>query len=243
MSTSIHLDQLSQQRGPVDAVTTPAAYATSDNAKSTTTRRRRVRRRLNGSVTVWFSSRIKYPKLHLVRDCEALLTTPDEAVGTSEFASVFDLAITTVGRPCRMCALESVLLTVLHPDRRRSGQPVFFTSSSQANPLNPDAGIRSFNWSKATESGEARLQRVARRSALPTTRTNAGIVVWGWTDQRGAAALAANIRTVVRPDHNGDVNSSIIEIAWSLLNDTPPELQGDSEDNLDPLILAARLLA
>lgn len=205
--------------------------------------RRRIRRRLNGTVTVWYSMRVKYPKLHLIRDCEALTTTPDEAVGTCDYPNVFDLATTSGSRACRMCTLESVLMTVLHPDRRRNGAPVFFTSSSQANPLNPDAGLSSFNWSKATESGEARLARVARRSALPTTRTNAGIVMWGWTDQRGAAALAANLRTVIRPDHSGDISSTIVEIAWSLLNDTPPEIHGQPEENLDPLLMAARLLA
>ena len=188
-------------------------------------RRRYPRRRLRGEVTVWYSERLPYPKYHFVRTCEGLERTPDEAVGERVFPDVFDLALDRDGRPCRMCALESVLVTAL--DRRKwiGAADVFVTSTSQANPRNPDSALARFEWGQWSDSGAARLRRLARRAGLTVTATVAGPVLWGWTDARTAACLAANLRSCVRTGvEPGSLDDAVIEIAWALINDCPPEL-------------------
>jgi hypothetical protein len=197
-------------------------------AFSTRTRVRRYsRRRIYGPVTVVFSARVKYPKFHITPECEALEATPEEARETRTFSSVTELGLSDDGRPCRICTLESVLVTVLDPRRvhdvTRDGVKVFLSFTSQANPTNPDSNITNFGWGKATASGQARVRRVALRSRLSTTSTSSGLVAYGLVSGTAAEVVAKNLRSVIR--HTGVIpGAEVLECVWVLLNDDPPEL-------------------
>lgn len=205
--------------------------------------RRYPRRRLTGAVTVHYSTRPKYPKLHLVEDCEGLEATPPEARDAATFHSVRSLATTDWARPCRMCALESVLITCGDPKPAQE-RKVFVTFTSQATPRNPDASPLSFDWHAATDSGIARLRRLARRLNLSVTGSCSGPVAYGMVNEDAAAAIAGNLRTVVRHDVVDVPSEAMIATLWTLLGDNPPELAEilGEEVDLDPWT-AARLLS
>ena len=180
-----------------------------------------------GEITVRYSLRLKYPKYHLDFKCEGLDSTPIEAQGELTFPNALALGLTTEGRPCRMCTLESTLITVLNPvpifSERSKEELIFCSFTSQANPSNPDSNIANFAWTKGTASGEARLRRVAEFCGMQTILTSAGIAAYGLTSVEAADVVSMNLRAVVRPF---DIVPSIetIECAWSLLNDDPPEM-------------------
>ena len=180
-----------------------------------------------GEVTVRYSLRLKYPKYHLEFNCEGLDSTPIEAQGELTFPNALTLGLTTEGRPCRMCTLESTLITVLSPaptfsEMSKEGL-VFCSFTSQANPSNPDSNIANFAWTKATASGEARLRRIAELCGMQTILTSAGIAAYGLTSVEAADVVSTNLRTVIRPfDKVPSIET--IECAWSLLNDDPPEM-------------------
>jgi hypothetical protein len=210
--------------------------------------RRYSRRRLDGPVTVTFSARVRYPKFHITDECEALEATPEEARDIVTFDSAMDLGLSSEGRPCRICTLESVLVTVLDPRRRhdeqRDGAKVFLSFTSQANPSNPDSDIVNYSWAKATASGQARLRRVARRTRLATTVTSSGIVAYGLVSEAAADVVAKNLRSVIR--HAAAVpGGEVLECLWALLNDDPPELAAylGSAPNIDAWETARALLS
>lgn len=131
------------------------------------------RRRLDAPLTVFHSSRLKYPKLHIVEDCDGLARTPEEARAQTTFTSVLEAATVDWARPCRLCALESVVITLGDP----KGSPTrdtYVTFTSQASPRNQDASPLSFHWFDSTDSGVARLKRLARRLRLDVTGTKIG---------------------------------------------------------------------
>lgn len=188
-----------------------------------TTRRRYPRRRLHGPVPTLYSQRVKFPKFHLVADCDGFTATPDEARATRVFTDATAAGIAEEGRPCRMCALESVLISVLDPKPTRE-RDVLVTFTSQANPKNPDASVFHFDWFNATPSGSARLRRLARRGRLSVTSTCSGPVAYGLVSEAAAAVLARNLRTVVIGASDAIPRASTIEVLWTLLGDNPPEL-------------------
>lgn len=189
--------------------------------------RRYSRRKLEGPVTVTYSLRVRYPKFHISSECEALEATHEEAQRSRTFPSATDLGLSDEGRPCRICTLESVLVTVLDP--RRAPEiaieevKVFLSFTSQANPANPDSKITNFEWGKATASGQARVRRVALRSRLSRTVTSSGLAAYGLVSTTAAEVVAKNLRSVVR-DSDAVPTAEVIECVWVLLNDDPPEL-------------------
>lgn len=192
-----------------------------------------------GSVGVWISSNAKNPKLHRVRRCEGL-----ERVAAPQriwFASLRILAEYDLARPCRTCALEEALKEVLAAEKT---QPVFVTFTSQGCPTED---LRRFRFSVATESGKARLRRVAAAAGLGTVESELGPIAYGFVSHAGAQILKRNLRTLVRPEIAKLPPPETIEVLWGLLQANPPEL-GDvavllGDDEVDPFELAELITA
>lgn len=198
-------------------------------------KRRYPRRRLNGPIIAQFSARVNFPKYHIIDDCEGFASTPEESRIRRMFNNVVELGASGEGRPCRMCSLESVLISVLDP-RPAPQRDVFVTFTSQANPKNQDASVFHYDWLYATDSGMRRLRRLARRGNLAVTGTCSGPVAYGYVSSDAAHVLAANLRTMVIGSVDRIPQPPTIEVLWTLLGDNPPELAEalGSDTGLDP---------
>lgn len=202
-------------------------------------KRRYPRRVLRGPITVTHSARLRFPKFHMVADCDSLERTPVEARATRDFASPMELALSTEGRPCRNCTLESVLITALKAPSK--ADPVFVTTTSQANPLDPGASVWKYKWSDSTESGRARVERLAQKANLPLAHTGVGPALYGFVSPDAAQVLRFNLRTQVVASLTELPDRELVETVWTLLGDNPPELAG-SELEDDPWVLAEALV-
>jgi hypothetical protein len=153
------------------------------------------------------------------------------------------LADETIGRPCRMCALEAVLRTVLQParvrDRRRGlrfgpTQTVTFTSLPATNVDRRQ--------STPTPSGQARVRRLARSLGLATTELpGTGVIASGTVARRGVPVLLNNLHGCVLD--GGPADAVTLECFWTLVGD----LRKRGDDTTDRELLtelwtSARLL-
>ena len=192
------------------------------------------RRRLRGEVTVVYSTRVHFPRLHIDENCETLDATPVEARGHISFPDALALGRYEGGRPCRVCCLEPVLRAVLKTRRTRTlSNPVLFTASAQSNTTRVDANLHSYNWAEASDSAQQRLRRVARTVELPTVQTAAGLVIYGIRAQETVDLVRMNLRTSVSASVI-EVSEGTIQTLWTLLNDNPPELGFGPFDDTDP---------
>lgn len=199
------------------------------------------RRQLRGPVEVHHSIRLKFPKFHMVADCDGLERTPEEARGVKHYESARALGLDMSGRPCRNCTLESTLITALHPRFFDSSEKkVFVTSTSQANPLDPGAKIYSYKWRESSASGKERLLRLAKKTGLEVTSSAVGPVMFGFVPASSALILSHNLRTMTRSDISEMPSPEVVECVWTFLGDNPPEL-GLNSDSLDPWELALML--
>jgi hypothetical protein len=198
-----------------------------DNFPATPVRRRR-RQVLRGPITVEYSTRLGFPKLHVDAGCEGLASTPEAARATLRFSSSEDLAAFEEGRPCRMCTLEPLLRTLL----RAGAEPaVLVTFTSQPNPSSPDDSVFSYNWGAVTASGTKRLIRLARAGGLEVCQTpSCGPAAYGLVSAETARALAWNLRTHTLIGSEAVPSREAIEIFWALSNDTPPQLADATAD-------------
>lgn len=191
------------------------------------------RRRLRGEVTVVYSTRVHFPRLHIDENCETLEATPVEARGHLTFPDASTLGTYEDGRPCRVCCLEPVLRAVLKSRRAESvSNTVLFTASAQANTTRADANLRSYNWAEASDSAQQRLRRVARTVELPTVQTAAGLVIYGIRPQETVDLVRMNLRTSISASVF-EVSEETIQTLWTLLNDNPPELAFGPFDDAD----------
>jgi hypothetical protein len=208
--------------------------------------KRTSRRRLRGEVTVVYSTRVHFQRLHIDENCETLEKTPENARARMTFPNAWDLGCFDRGRPCRVCCLEPVLRAVLkargvNPVR----VPVLFTASAQACPSRDDVNLRTYKWAEASDSAEQRLRRVARTVGLPTLQTAAGLVIYGVRSQETVNVIQLNLRTASTKVVS-DVSEETIQTLWTLLNDNPPELMfepfpDDVDVNLDLWKMASML--
>lgn len=178
--------------------------------------------KLIGPVEVAFSGRLRFPKFHIDHDCEGLERTPAEARLEKSYANASELGLDFSGRPCRQCSLESVLLTTLAP--RPRVKKVFVTATSQSNPLDPGAKIYNYRWRESTESGRARIIRLAKALNFEIASTPAGPALYGFVPFSAAAILSHNLRTVIRREITEMPSAQVVEVAWTLYGDNPPEL-------------------
>lgn len=202
-----------------------------------------------GSVRVWFSGPMRdegrFPKYHYDRNCSGLERVSPEKLASDVYEDAFLLGEDPDGRPCRMCTLERVLYTVLRP--RAHGNVgkdrVFATFTSQSCPTSPDQKLHRYKWRESSPTGQERLRRIAGTLGLPVTFASCGPVSWGLLPVRGVEILSANLRTEVRPEVRELPSSEVLECAWALLDDHPPQLRVLSDDGSpDPWDLARTLV-
>lgn len=158
-------------------------------------------------VEVLYATNPDYPKFHLTAGCKGLGRVKihdgadDADIAAHEFTSWQQLAEHTDGRPCRVCTLEKVLDLCLqahgtiHPDRDDAR---FVTFSGQPTPREH---LRRYKWREVSDTGRARLQRIAQRSDLQLTHTGVGPVAFGVLPEAVIDVLTRNLRTIVHPTH------------------------------------------
>lgn len=180
-------------------------------------------RRLRGPIVLYRSSRAAEPKMHLLRACEGLARVPDEAVVAEEYPGLGEVLALQDVRPCRLCALSSLIISAcLEKD---CGPPVAFTVTSQPSPMRVDGNPFSSEYRKSTESGARRITRLARRLDWSLATTSLGPVAAGVAGQAAVDFISRNLRTVALP--HADANLPAVELFWTLAADTPPEAGGE----------------
>lgn len=199
---------------------------------------------LNGPVVVYYSKYGKYPKFHLEEAC-LLVRTPPERIEKRTYKDAFALVDDERGRPCRVCALERVFYTVLRPGSLRNHPQVFATFTSQGCPTDPGVNLFRYKWRESTPSGNERLARIARRFKLDTGTAPSGLFTYGLMSIQSAERISRNLRSVIKPEITELPPKAVVECAWALLDDNPPELraEGFDPDAPDPWEMARLLLS
>lgn len=192
-------------------------------------------------VEAFYSVKAKEPKLHLEVSCEGLSRIrvdpagDDTGLGITEFPSMRSLGQCQWARPCRMCALERVIDGVLRPTGR--DKTVFATFSSQ-----PSYGADSerFLENNVSETGRARLVRIAERLELATVEAKVGPVAYGFLPATGVKVLARNLRTQSTTTVAEMPATGFMVTFWTFLDDAPPELMTvvDGVPTADPWKIA-----
>jgi len=183
------------------------------------------------TLTVTYSARVTFPRYHLDPDCAGLERTPTEARTSRRFSGAYKLGEDTDGRPCRMCALEPTLIAVCKPRGNASRQLVTFTS--QPSPDSPDTAMATYKWSVASESGQARLLRVAAALGLESTHApGCGQVAFGAISRRSVPILGRNLRTWLLDGPASEVTTDAVETLWTILSDTTTASRAGAQDSL-----------
>lgn len=199
-----------------------------------------MRHRQRRGVEAYYSVKAKDPKLHFEISCEGLryvrvsapddptappegepakLDPDDHGLGIAEFPSMHSLGLADWTRPCRMCALERVLDTVLRPTE--GDKLVFATFTSQPAYV---ADSRRFVRMEVSATGRDRLLRIAERLALPVTTTMSGPAAYGLLPERGVRVLQRNLRTQATERITTMPSAAFVATFWTFVDDAPPEL-------------------
>lgn len=146
-----------------------------------------------GRVTTW-TSHGDPPKHHLDPGCDGLAHVswrPDERSWPSHLAVLRD----GDGRPCRRCALEPSLVAAAAGRWAWQGPRCAVTFSGQGSPGERYHHlVGPYQWAGVSETGAARLVRVAALLGLDVVDTDAGPVAHGTATRRWARLLAGNLR-------------------------------------------------
>lgn len=189
---------------------------------------------LKGPVTVFHSTRARVAKVHLDSSCEGLSSTPECARSERTYMSLMDLLMDESTRPCRMCSLAACLVAaaLIDPEPARGAQ--LMTFSSQAAPGAFDGNRFSFNYAESTPSGRERLVSITTQLKWPLVSTSVGPVSAAVMSARLAHVFSRNLRAVHLGTWTGDkpVPLGALEVLWTLLVDTPPELDEASPSEL-----------
>jgi hypothetical protein len=142
---------------------------------------------------------------------------PDEFREVRTIESIWTELDGAVRKPCRLCALESVLRTVLRRGRGKA-EEVFLTFSGQSAVEDigdigdqPAASIRA----------QRRVRRLAKDLRLSTTDVpGVGVVAFGRVNAQGAGVLEGSLRTY-RLSRGEEIESlrDVIECFWALAGD------------------------
>lgn len=138
-------------------------------------------------------------------------------------------------RPCRVCALEPVLDHALRP--RRALRSTFATFTSQPAYV---ADERRFRKNDVSETGTARLDRIARRLDLRVAASKIGPVAYGFLPAANIDVLSRNLRTLWTDNLTELPSPHFVSAVWTFTDDAPPEF---GEAGLDVWETAALLVA
>jgi len=193
---------------------------------------------LRKTLSVTYAGYLPRPSWHIDPLCEGLEKVKRERLHTREFADAWALGADTDGRICRMCTLESLLLTILRNTGEQARRHVTFSSRPPVK-----GGARGDPWRTiygATPSGEARLRRLAKTLGLETVATpSSGVVAYGEVPVRALDTLGANLDTLTLSWVRQTPGSEHIQCFWVLVDDqTRPLNRARRRD----LWTAARLL-
>lgn len=102
------------------------------------------------------------------------------------------------------------------------------TISGQGNPAEPSVGWETYVWSAVSETGAARLARLASLFGLRVDETCVGPVATGWVSARFAKLLERNLRCYeLAGDRSGSLHPLQLQVFWSLMT-------RDAGDRLGP---------
>lgn len=238
--TNIHQQQPTNRRQPTNR------QSTEKQQKHDSTWEPRIRL-LDGPIDVVYSLAQTFPRLHIDDACRAFETVPETSRHQITFVDVYQLGLAESARPCRVCALESVLYTVLHDDTQ-TGIPnavanagvndtrfgchelVFFTTSPQPCPVRQDSSLARFKWTDSTDSARERVLRLGARCNLEVCHSVIGPVLYGTRTRRSAQVVRMNLRTSIAPTATVENPEVTVSTLWTLLNDNPPELVDEFAD-------------
>ena len=180
------------------------------------------------ALTCWYSTRTALPKYHLDPVCTGLDRVGPTWRGETQFASPLALTRDRAGRPCRHCALEAALGATWVAPWTHVGRTMLVTISGQGNPAEPSVGWETYVWSAVSETGAARLARLASLFGLRVDETCVGPVATGWVSARFAKLLERNLRCYeLAGDRSGSLHPLQLQVFWSLMT-------RDAGDRLGP---------
>lgn len=113
--------------------------------------------------------------------------------------------------PCRACALEAVLDSVMGTG---STTGPFLTFSALPSDV---ADAHRYVMKDLTESATARLERIAHRAGLSVTGSRLGPVAFGRVARAAVEVVTANLRAL--PASATPKSASQVSIVWSLVDD------------------------
>jgi hypothetical protein len=187
-------------------------------------------------VTLWWSTTAPNPVIHLRADCTGLERTAPERVADVKVPALTDIIddqwpdevrfhpkapSSDWLRPCRVCCLEPLLVTILGteqdraPDANRFGPQHLVSFTSQPAQRVDD---NRFRHNKVSESGRERLERIAAATGLHLAPTSAGPAAWGFVGIWARQALQRNLRTVVLPFDGRMPTNDVISVFWALFD-------------------------
>jgi hypothetical protein len=176
------------------------------------------------AVTVWWSSTAADPKLHLDPECSGLERVTPERRTKLVLSSLAAVAAHPY-RPCRVCALEHVVVWAVGKNRTASPRRTLLTISSQPA-IEVDHGR--FRTNTVTETGAERLQRIADAAGLAVTHTAVGPVAYGFTPARAVNTVARNLRCATAPPRTAELLlPHTVTVFWTFLDDAQRGLNDD----------------
>jgi hypothetical protein len=96
----------------------------------------------------------------------------------------------------------------------QQGGLVAVTFSGQGSPHEPQTWNADYDWGSVTDSGAARLRRLAAHCGLTVADTTVGPVAHGLLPRRFVRVLAANLRLYEVSD--GPATNAQLAVFWSL---------------------------
>lgn len=196
---------------------------------------------LTGEVQAISVATRKYPKFHIAEDCESLERTHEYNKIRESYSSPLTMALSTAGRPCVNCTLESVLFSTLATEEeRKTKAKVFVTATGQVTPGDPDTKIYDYNWSKRSRSSGQRVKNVAEAIGFEVAETMVGPAMFGFISETGLKILTHNLRTS-SPNITEMPTAEAIEFLWGFLTNSPPEMGSNATH--DSLWQTAQALA
>lgn len=133
--------------------------------------------------------------------------------------------------PCRSCALEQVLDSVMGAG---STKGPFMSFSALPSDV---ADSQRYLGKDITDSAVARLERIANRAGLDITGSRLGPVAFGRVARVAVPVVAANLRSL--PTTTAPKTPSQVSIVWSLVDDSLGG--GNAMGDYDPWAVASSI--
>ena len=173
---------------------------------------------------------------HLYKKCEGLyLEQNKKNITTTKVPNLAYLAKLECS-PCRLCAAESYLITILKNDLLSTeekqllfftGQPNVYDKSSPAN----------YSFQKITHSADQRVRRIIKALGSTFVNTAIGQVGYSRFTSKAINELDKTFRTYLPPEKYQKEDLTFDpDFFWTIYNDNPPELAAYlGEETIDAL--------